>query len=45
MADTTQSDGSCGCCQPDPKTSVDLIHELEARRETLDARLARIGDR
>ncbi len=45
MADTSQSDGSCGCCQPPPTTTVDVIRELEARRETLDARLAQVGTR
>ena len=35
-------DGSCGCCQPEPKTAEDVIRELQARRDDLDRRLRRL---
>jgi hypothetical protein len=40
QASTT--DAGCGCCQPEPKTTQDLIGELQARRQELDARLQRL---
>jgi hypothetical protein len=51
MADATStmtvtvSDSGCGCCRPEPKTTQDIIRELESRRDALDARLAGIGVR
>ena len=36
----TVSDSGCGCCRPEPKTTEDIIRELESRRDALDARLA-----
>ena len=53
MADATStmtvtvsdSDSGCGCCRPEPKTTEDIIRELESRRDALDARLAGIGVR
>ena len=41
----TVSDTGCGCCRPEPKTTDDVIRELESRREALDARLAGTGRR
>jgi hypothetical protein len=45
MADTPQTDSTCGCCVPDRKSSLETIRELEARREALDVRLAEMGSR
>jgi hypothetical protein len=51
MADATStstvtvSDSGCGCCRPEPKTTDDMIRELESRRDALDARLSGIGAR
>ena len=51
MADATStttvtvSDSGCGCCRPEPKTTNDVIRELESRRDALDARLAGMGAR
>ena len=51
MADATStmtvtvSDSGCGCCRPEPKTTQDIIRDLESRRDALDARLAGIGVR
>ena len=51
MADATPtttvmvSDSGCGCCRPEPRTTDDIIRELEGRRDALDARLARAGAR
>lgn len=42
---TSDSDTGCGCCTSDPKTTDDVVRELESRRESLDARLARLGSR
>jgi hypothetical protein len=41
----TSSDTGCGCCTSDPKTTDNVIRELESRRDSLDARLARLGSR
>ena len=41
----TASDSGCGCCRPEPKTTQDVIRELETRRDALEARLAGIGAR
>lgn len=47
MADamTTDTDPGCGCCRPETKSTVDVVRDLEARRDDLDARLARLADR
>jgi hypothetical protein len=42
---TTVSDSGCGCCKPEPKTTDDIVRDLESRREALNARLAGIGSR
>ena len=42
MAEATTTDAGCGCCQPEPKTTQDIINELRARRDELDARLRRL---
>ncbi len=42
MAEATTNNLGCGCCQPPPSTTEDLIRELQARRDDLDARLARL---
>ncbi|HEX2184447.1 MAG TPA: hypothetical protein VHN78_02950 [Chloroflexota bacterium] len=45
VAEATEAvtdDPGCGCCRPDPKTAQDVIRELQARRDDLDRRLARL---
>ncbi|HEX6597222.1 MAG TPA: hypothetical protein VF045_09815 [Acidimicrobiales bacterium] len=42
MGDTEAMDSGCGCCKPDPKTTDDLVRELEDRRARLDERLRRL---
>ncbi len=44
MAEATTTDPGCGCCRPDPKSTPDLIRELQARRDQLDERLRRLED-
>jgi hypothetical protein len=39
MAEATTTDPGCGCCQPEVKTSQDVVNELRARRDAIDARL------
>ena len=39
---TTDSDPGCGCCRPETKTATDVVRDLEARRDDLDRRLARL---
>ena len=41
----TANDSGCGCCRPEPRTTEDIIRELESRRNVLDARLAGMGSR
>jgi hypothetical protein len=38
----TTADAGCGCCQPEPKTTEDVIRALHARRDDLDRRLRRL---
>ncbi len=45
MAEATTTDPGCGCCQPPPQTTQDVIRELQARRDDLDMRLARLEER
>jgi hypothetical protein len=51
MADATSistgtvSDSGCGCCRPEPKSTNDIIRELENRLDALDARLAGMSAR
>ena len=42
MGDTDGSTSGCGCCQPDSKTTSDVVRELEERRDRLDERLRRL---
>ena len=42
MADASTTDTGCGCCRPEPKTTQDMITELQARRDDLDERLRRL---
>ncbi|MEW6154010.1 MAG: hypothetical protein AB1673_08500 [Actinomycetota bacterium] len=37
--DTTTTDGSCGCCRPEPTTTADVVRGLEARRAAVEERL------
>ena len=39
MAEPTTTDPGCGCCRPEAKTTQDVIAELQARRDEIDARL------
>ena len=42
MGDTDVSASGCGCCKPDPKTTADVVRELEGRKDRLDERLRRL---
>jgi hypothetical protein len=42
MGDTQATASGCGCCKPDPKTTADLVRELEDRKDRLDERLRRL---
>ena len=42
MAEATTTDPGCGCCRPEPKTSEDVIAELKARRDEIEARLRQL---
>jgi hypothetical protein len=45
LVEATTTEAGCGCCRPEPKTTQDLISELRARRDDLDARLGRLESR
>lgn len=42
MDENEAIDSGCGCCKPDPKTTADVVRELEDRRARLDERLRRL---
>jgi hypothetical protein len=42
MAEATTTDPGCGCCRPEPKTTQDVVRELQARRAQIDARLRQL---
>ena len=40
--DSQMSSAGCGCCEPEHKTTEDVVRELEDRRARLDQRLRRL---